>query len=239
MKGVLLAAAGFERRLGSWRPPSQTPDSDPPLGCVTVTCLTLLPTPLHLRPRQLCSSSYSGQKPSVILDASFSHIPSNSLQTAPTPSHHIDCCRPGLSGPGARPLLWALRSINTAASEPPEMQVNHLTLLCRALQWLPRSPAFPRRGQSPCNGLWVLHEVALLTSGISFSTTPHRARSPPVTVASCWSLNTPHCPHLGACTLAVPSVRGPREQPNPGVAACLPFFKSWLKCHFLNKALTT
>lgn len=151
MKGVLLAAVGFERRPGSWRPPSQTPDSDPPLGCVTVMCLTFLPIPLRLRPRQLCSSSYSGQKLSVILDASFSHIPSNSLQTAPTPSHHVDCCHPGLSSPRARPLLWTLRSINTAASEPPEMQVNDITLLCGALQWLSPSPPFLRRGRSPCN----------------------------------------------------------------------------------------
>ena len=61
-KGVLLAVRGSGRRLGNWSPPSQTPDSDPSLEGVTVTWLTFLASPLHLRSQLLCSCGHSGQK---------------------------------------------------------------------------------------------------------------------------------------------------------------------------------
>ena len=61
-KGVLPAVRGSGRRLGNWSPPSQTPDSDPSLEGVTVTWLTFLASPLHLRSQLLCSCSHSGQK---------------------------------------------------------------------------------------------------------------------------------------------------------------------------------
>ena len=61
-KGALLAVRGSGRRLGNWSPPSQTPDSDPSLGGVTVTWLTFLESPPHLRSQLLCSCSHSGQK---------------------------------------------------------------------------------------------------------------------------------------------------------------------------------
>lgn len=82
----------------------------------------------------------------------------------------------GLSGQCSRHLLWALQSINTAASDPAKMQVSHTTL-CSALQWLstpnlilekrPKSiqwPAGPPQGGPP--HLWSLfsHHASKLVS---------------------------------------------------------------------------
>lgn len=48
MGAILRAAVGFEGRQGNLRPPSQAPVSEPPLRCLTFTCLIFLRTPLHL-----------------------------------------------------------------------------------------------------------------------------------------------------------------------------------------------
>lgn len=136
MKSVLPAVVASEGRIGNCRPPA--PQSDPPLECLTLTCSICLPPPLHFQ-AQPCSFSHLGQKPGVILDSSFSQTHPSFITNSILGSAFHACLQlsslvprqllsAGLSSPCTRPLLWALQSINTAASGPAEMQVNHIIL---------------------------------------------------------------------------------------------------------------